>query len=792
ERPQAANQRYLITAGNYSAQQQLDYIWKHHPERAQKYNITKGDPEHPYPEGGVYGADNSKSIRDLGLVYRDFDTMQKDTYARFEELEKEGKVPEAEDVPRSDAIMPCGPCAKLHLKSDPNSTASTLECTYDDPDEIAEGPKGKIARLEAEIAELRQLLEQRSAELASCVCGVRSSAAASTSRTVVSSSPESCFPENAGVTSTPGVPSVFLPHPATLDSSQLQVDILNDPPQTTPDLQTTFPVGGWQLIDGAWPINVPPPDLLYHLVDTFFACAPLAHWVLHRPTFMLHLLQGPSSPNFPHIALLHAICAMGSLYTPVIEDKPPNLNYWKGATASFNSGIILTKEGEKGGDKYFPRRVEDMMAVEEGGFGTAQLRWCAAVFRLALLKGDRLLQLVQASVISAWYAHSRGKSANAFAWVQMASKTALPLGLNVSEGFESLSRLPPKALTLLPEASTPTEAEQHRNVFWLIYSLERIYTSGTVWPLQYTDDICSQIMPCRLTDFTSGSIVPTQGRQKLFTLNMLLTHPPLLTDSFTLYIKASSLLGRVKYFNLRYRIRAAEVQAKDNDTSAGRGNASSNPRDTREFQDLDQLIRDFTGSFPSDFKNPDGGDERKKFDPVLYTAHLLPQAAIILLHDPHADILSGWCPSAPRLFEACRNILNLVYQLLATTFDPLYLDHACCICWFIAGATMTRFVKAMKETGNTEGADRITQDIGVIKFMLNNLGERTRIGGGSVCGVFWDSIDCFSLFHRDMGRIVRQAMLLDEIYESEVGPYGGPWSGGTSHAYVSEVFGPYA
>ncbi|KIO31202.1 hypothetical protein M407DRAFT_19821 [Tulasnella calospora MUT 4182] len=65
--PAAANQRYLVTTGNYSAQAIADYIWEHYPERA----VAK---------------------RDLGITYKHgFDTMLRDTLKKLEELEAEGK-----------------------------------------------------------------------------------------------------------------------------------------------------------------------------------------------------------------------------------------------------------------------------------------------------------------------------------------------------------------------------------------------------------------------------------------------------------------------------------------------------------------------------------------------------------------------------------------------------------------------------------------------------------------------------------------------------------------------------
>lgn len=89
--PAAANERYLISSGNYSPQAIADYIWKHYPERAVAKGVKKGTPGKLYPEGGVFTIDNSKSVKDLGMHYNDFDSMMSDTLKKFEELEAEGK-----------------------------------------------------------------------------------------------------------------------------------------------------------------------------------------------------------------------------------------------------------------------------------------------------------------------------------------------------------------------------------------------------------------------------------------------------------------------------------------------------------------------------------------------------------------------------------------------------------------------------------------------------------------------------------------------------------------------------
>ncbi|KAG8940390.1 hypothetical protein FRC04_005274 [Tulasnella sp. 424] len=402
-----------------------------------------------------------------------------------------------------------------------------------------------------------------------------------------------------------------------------------------------------QLSHQTWPLNIPPPDLLHHLVETFFASVPFAARLIHRPTFMTNLQQIPTSPDFPHVSLLHAICAIASLYSPVIRDPPAkNFDPTNGATASFDSAILYRKYENVRMNQYFPRRLEDVMGEDDNSFGESHVKWCGATLRMATQRGDRLIQLLEAAIIGCWYSYTTGRST--FSWIGIVSRMTLPLGLSASPGYEPLSRLPPHILSLLQEAKNPVEVELHRNLYWLAYSLERVYTAATVWPLTISDDDVSQMMPCRLNDFNSGVYVPIQGRQHLFTHKMLTTHPVLTTDSFTLYLKGSVLLGKVKTFNIRFKMRYTDgggptsmggsvytAAPLDQDQSqpspeylygAPSSTASSkvDARETAEFQVLDNLIRSFISSIPKEFKDPVPTELEVKLDPVLYTAHLLP------------------------------------------------------------------------------------------------------------------------------------------------------------------------
>lgn len=88
---------------------------------------------------------------------------------------------------------------------------------------------------------------------------------------------------------------------------------------------------------------------------------------------------------------------------------------------------------------------------------------------------------------------------------------------------------------------------------------------------------------------------------------------------------------------------------------------------------------------------------------------------MILLHDPHADIGSPNCLSSSRILAATRSILELIYKLCGTTYDLIYLDHSCSFCWFVAGASLIRFLKAKMRIGDEAEVNRITQELGVVR-----------------------------------------------------------------------------
>lgn len=57
-------------------------------------------------------------------------------------------------------------------------------------------------------------------------------------------------------------------------------------------------------------------------MQAFFAFYMYAGRLFHGPTFMSRLDLHPNDPRFPTPCLLHAMCAIGSLYTAEITATP--------------------------------------------------------------------------------------------------------------------------------------------------------------------------------------------------------------------------------------------------------------------------------------------------------------------------------------------------------------------------------------------------------------------------------------------------------------------------------------
>ncbi|KIM77868.1 hypothetical protein PILCRDRAFT_825089 [Piloderma croceum F 1598] len=294
---------------------------------------------------------------------------------------------------------------------------------------------------------------------------------------------------------------------------------------------------------------------------------------------------------------------------------------------------------------------------------------------------------------------------------------ALPLGLNKCPPFHSISsgRI---VDTLLPPPESAMEDEMRRNLFWLAYAIDRTSGTGTPWAFGIEDDDIGQFLPARGDLFDIGVLPTPTERQWSHTKDLLLVHPVDECDSFSLYIKGTFLITRVKNFNRRFRSR----HYAENPSALQFGfTPASDARNTQAFKELDSILLSFRKSFPHHLKNFINGNV---VDLHLYAASLFPLSCIILLHEPHADVRKSGCMSALRLLTAARDILDLIYALHSTSYDITLMDFSCTSAWYMSGRVLARFLQVALESDSQEQISTLSAELGFVQLSINKVAQR--------------------------------------------------------------------
>jgi len=139
------------------------------------------------------------------------------------------------------------------------------------------------------------------------------------------------------------------------------------------------------------------------------------------------------------------------------------------------------------------------------------------------------------------------------------------------------------------------------------------------------------------------------------------------------------------------------------------------------FRELDSLVTAFKTSFPAHLKNPIDG---QAVDPYLYTACLVPNLAQILLHEAHARPGAATCLHADKILRAARAIVELIYNITATSYDISRLGLHAIMCWFIAGRVLVRFLKAAIDSQSEEHMIPLQTEVYFVRSMVAKAGEK--------------------------------------------------------------------
>ncbi|KAG1801522.1 uncharacterized protein HD556DRAFT_884748 [Suillus plorans] len=615
---------------------------------------------------------------------------------------------------KCDARRPCSTCVRSHKHArDHAQPGANLperpECTFDEvattetPSTPSDSPKNRFERLETRIKELEALLSQK--ELATSPDANPSSSSTLSS---IQNSPASIQ----------SVPSNSRPGSASTMNFPSDLESLLSPSNLDMNAQTVNPYfwnGNSHLIEGAsaridapllssgmdviwshWPVNLPHPELIRHLVDMFFLFHPHASRLFHRANFIASLSYPPDHPDFPVAPVLHAICAVSAIYTA--------------------AGGPRTNAAD------FPYEGQFAQPDLPDTFAEQQASHAKETVEKYLNKGQHLVQCVQTYVLLTWYYWCHSKWVELFTCSGQSLRVAIPLGLNICPPFRSLLGSSP-TMSIISPPRTPIEDEIRRNTFWLAYAVDRQHGSGTGWALSLDDDDIAQVFPVTMEQFELGIPVNYNVRQWCHVREAVLFHPPDITDSFTLYIKSTMLLSFIKNFNHRYRIKSnlgdARFLPARNFATQVYGD-QPDIRSSPAFLELDQLLMSFRSSFPSNLKDP---FRNGQVDTHLYTTFLTAHVSMILLHEPHANLERN-CTSAAKILESARAILELIYAMWSTNYDIGLLDYFCSFCWYLAGQCFGRFLRAAQEAACVQQIDTLRAELDFVRMALSKMAER--------------------------------------------------------------------
>jgi len=222
-----------------------------------------------------------------------------------------------------------------------------------------------------------------------------------------------------------------------------------------------------------WPPNLPQPHVVNELVDSFFNLVPNMPRLLNRARLLARLALPPTHSNFPHPALLHAICASASAWCdPKVYMDPISTEY-----SGMMPGAGIHAQGH-----YFANMNKWQGQVNDGAntsFATQQAFYGKEAVQEGLNTGNRLFDVVRAMIIfsrvfiddTRWVVpHESGSEAKSeyrmlecWAYSGLVARMILPLGLNVRSAELSLKSV------MLPPPADALEREERRITVWMAF-----------------------------------------------------------------------------------------------------------------------------------------------------------------------------------------------------------------------------------------------------------------------------------------------------------------------------------
>ena len=101
---------------------------------------------------------------------------------------------------------------------------------------------------------------------------------------------------------------------------------------------------------------------------------------------------------------------------------------------------------------------------------------------------------------------------------------------------------------------------------------------------------------------------------------------------------------------------------------------------------------------------------------------------MLLLHEPHANVYSATDQPKAKVLQATRIIMESIYSLTATSYDPTLLPKQCVGYWAATGRFLCRMYLASLKQDHLDDAMAIRNEIDII--------------WSAICGVSIDYVLC--------------------------------------------------
>ncbi|BGP16895.1 hypothetical protein JCM10213_007340 [Rhodosporidiobolus nylandii] len=433
--------------------------------------------------------------------------------------------------------------------------------------------------------------------------------------------------------------------------------------------------------------RLPSWPTLTRLVSTFFDYPHEAVDLINRKRFMAAFDLGPSHPDFPAQALLHAMVA----------------------TAADLLGEEAAFEGEA---RYWPEGAKAALFHAD---------YADSLLPLAFRQEKNMLQVAQAAVLFAATNLAHGRFARTFLETSSAVRICVALGLNHNgtDQYLPLSSMMSQR-TVLPLPTDAEELHERAAVFWFAYTVEIFTGAATGWAICIDERDITTLIPSAAAATPECPQLDPVAREALYlhSPTFFTTNPPDLVRLVQINLKAVVLMNRVVTFVHRTMALANATPEKGPLTAADFVKIRASPA----FSKLEAALDAFRRRAPNQLI--------ALLEPQAFLLPALTGASIILLHECFVTADAD-CPSRAKCLEAANVMLHNMEVLSSAAFHPRHIPPFLSFNFMVAGRAFIRELALRKKSGNATAEELEHLATTVRKFVGIMSQSRTPLGAKS-------------------------------------------------------------